>query len=98
VVENDDAGADEFRAPSEYPTYLNLYGDGPERKSVIQRFGNPALLLLGDVAKVDSTMAIRNSVIVVPIGALADELKCFAWSNVLTRIEAAVDPAGRLSP
>ena len=97
AVENDDTGADEFRAPSEYPTNLNLYGNGPERKPVIQRFGNPAVLL-GDVPEVDSAMGIRHGVIVVPISALADKLECFARSDVLTRIDAKVDSTGRFAP
>ncbi len=40
-IENHDAGADEFRAPSEYPTSLDLFGNGGETKPIIQRFGNP---------------------------------------------------------
>jgi len=63
-VENHDARTDEFCAPSEYPTNSDIFGNGGETKPIVQRFGNPALSL-GDVAKVDTAMAIRYGVIVV---------------------------------
>ena len=96
-IENHDAGANEFRAPSEYPTSLDLFGNGGETKPIIQRFGNPALSL-GDVAKVKTAMAIRYGVIVAPIGGLADELECLARSDMFIGIVSPVDPRRRFAP
>ena len=96
VVENDDAGANKFRAPSSYPTNLDLHGDSSKAKPILQRFGNPALSL-GDIANANTPMAIRHGAIVAPIGKLADELKCFARSDMLIGIAAPVDPVGRFT-
>ncbi len=94
VVKNDDAGANKFRAPSSYPTNLDVHGDSSKAKPIVQRFGNPALPL-GDIANAYTPMAIRHGAIVAPIGELADELKCFARLDVLIGITAPVDPVGR---
>ena len=96
-VENHDARTDEFCAPSEYPTNLDLFGNGGETKPIVQRFGNPALSL-GDVAKVNTAMAIRYGVIVAPIGGLADELECLARSDMFIGIVSPVDPRRRFAP
>jgi len=45
----------------------------------------------GDVAKVNFAMAIRHGVIIAPIGGLADELECFARSDMFVGIMAPVD-------
>jgi hypothetical protein len=96
-VENHDARTDEFCAPSENPTSLDLFGNGAETKPIVQRFGNPALSL-GDVAKVNTAMAIRYGVIVAPIGGLADKFECFARSDMFIGIIASVDASGRFAP
>jgi hypothetical protein len=97
VVENHDAGADEFCAPAENPANLDLLGDGGEPKPVVQRLGNPAVSL-GNVAEVNAAMVIGHGVVITPIGGLADELKCLARSDVLIGIVAAIDPSGRFAP
>jgi len=58
---------------------------------------SPALSL-GDVAKVNTAMAIRHGVIVAPIGGLANKFECFARSEMFIGIIASVDPSGRFAP
>jgi hypothetical protein len=42
-------------------------------------------------------MAICHGAIVAQSGELADELKCFARSDMLIGIAASVDPVGRFA-
>jgi hypothetical protein len=49
---------------------------------------------LGDVAKVDASMAKRHGVIVALIGRFADELDRLAGSNLLIDIATAIDSFG----
>src|SRR5215470_19521289 len=78
VVEDDDAGADVFRAPEE-PARFDIFDNDREAKSIVQRISNP-MMLLRDITKVNSTMVIRHGVIAGRIDGPADELKCLARS------------------
>jgi hypothetical protein len=53
VVENDYARADEFCAPPENPAGFDIFDNSREAKSIVQRLGNP-MMLLRDIAEVNS--------------------------------------------
>jgi hypothetical protein len=79
VVEDDNAGADEFCAPTEEPARFDIFDDDREAESVVQRISDP-MMLLRDITKVNSAMVIRHGVIAARIGRPADELKCLPRS------------------
>ena len=45
VVEDDDAGADVFCAPTEEPARFDIFDNDREAKSIVQRISNPMMLL-----------------------------------------------------
>jgi hypothetical protein len=96
IVQNDDARADEFCALAENPAGLNGFDDGEEAKPVINRIGNPTMSP-GNVPNMNISMPIRHGVFITRFRALADEHERLAWSEVLTRIAAALDPGGRFA-
>jgi hypothetical protein len=62
VVEDDDAGADVFCAPTEEPAVYDIFDNDREAKSIVQRISNP-MMLLRDITEVNSAMVIRHGVI-----------------------------------
>jgi hypothetical protein len=57
VVEDNDARANEFCAPTEEPTRFDIFDNDREAKSIVQRLSNP-MVSFGDVAEVNSAMII----------------------------------------
>jgi hypothetical protein len=96
VVEDDNAGANEFCAPTEEPARFDIFDNDREAKSIVQRVCNP-MMLLRNITEVNSAMVIRHGVIAARIGRPADELKCLARSEVFIGITAAINPVGRFA-
>src|SRR5262249_2059331 len=86
VVEDDQAGAHRSRAPPRQPAHLDLLDDDREAQSVIERVGDPALTL-GDVAEVNSSMAVSDRAPVLRMIEFAPELEC------LSRLDESIDVA-----
>ena len=93
AMENDDARADEFCAPTENSTGFEIFDNSRKTKSIVRRVSNP-MMLFRDMTEVNSTMVIGHGVITFRIGALADEFKCFARSKVYIGITAAINSGG----
>ena len=93
-MENDDARADEFCAPTEKPADFDIFNNNREAKSIVQRLSNP-MMLFRDITEVNSTMVIGHGVISFRTGVLADEFKCLARSKVFIGITAAINSGGR---
>ena len=92
VAQDDDARANEFRAPAKNPSDLDPLGDCGKAKPIIERLGDPAVPP-GHVAKKNATMVIGHGVAVVWLGWPANELKCLARSNVFIGVLPPVDAA-----
>src|SRR5262249_19327050 len=93
-MENHDARADEFCAPTEKPADFDIFNNSREAKSIVQGLSNP-MMLLRDITEVNSTMVKGHGVITFRIGALADEFKCLAPSQVFLGIPAAINSGGQ---
>ena len=95
-MENDDARADEFCAPTEKPVDFDIFNNSREAKSIVQGLSNP-MMFLRDITEVNSTMVIGHGVITFRVGVLADEFKCLARSKVFIGITAAINSGGRFT-
>lgn len=78
--------------PTEEPAKLESFDNDREAKTIVQRVGDPAMLLR-DVAEVNTAMVIRYGVI-AGIVRRADEFKCLARSEVFISITPAINPSG----
>src|SRR6266436_3972109 len=94
IRENDNPCANGCCAPTENPPPLDGFDDGEEAKPIINRVGNP-VVSYGNVAEMNVSMPIRHGMFVARFSALADEHERLAWSKVLVRIAATVDPGRR---
>ena len=94
AMENDDARADEFCAPTENSTGFEIFDNGREAKSIVQCLSNP-MMLFRNITEVNGTMIIGHGVITFRIGALAHEFKCLTRSQVFIGITAAINSGWR---
>ena len=62
IVDDDDAGSDEFGAPTDDPTDLDFLDNDREAKSIVQCCGNP-MMSFRDVTEVNGAVVIRHGVI-----------------------------------
>jgi hypothetical protein len=96
IVQDDNPRADGCCTPAENPAGLDGFDDCEEAKPVIDRVGNPTVSPR-NVAKMNISMPIRHGMFVARFGALAKEHERLARFEVLVRIAAALDPAGRFA-
>ena len=96
VVDDDDAGADEFCAATENPAEPNIIDNDSEAKSIVQGLCDPTMLLR-DKTEMNSAMIIRHGVMAARIGGPADELKCLARSQMFIRVTPAINPIRRFT-
>ena len=85
-MENNDARADEFCAPTENSTDFEIFGNDREAKSVVQRLSNP-MMLFRNITEVNGAMIIGRGVITFRIGALMTA-RCLRRAGLMRRPSA----------